>query len=83
MRSSVANERSIARLADLHEFAELKMYFDEQREAEIQALARKTFAKPSEHDSLEWEKKKAFYAGVDAVLSLPATKREAQRKESQ
>jgi hypothetical protein len=74
---------AIARLADLREFAELKRHFDEQREADIQALARKTFARPDEHDQLEWERKKAFYAGVDAVLSLPAKERESQRKEQQ
>lgn len=75
--------RTIARLADLHEFSELKAYFDELREADIQALARKTFAQPSEHDQLEWERKKAFYAGVDAVFALPAKQRESLRKESQ
>jgi hypothetical protein len=73
----------IARIADLHEFAELKQHFDDQREEDIKALARKTFAQPAEHDTLEWERKKAFYAGVDAVLSLPVKERESQRKESQ
>lgn len=73
----------VVRLADLHEFAELKKHFDEQCEEEIQALARKTFALPEHHDRLEWERKKAFYAGVDAVLSLPVKERESQRKESQ
>jgi len=72
----------IARLADLREFAELKQFFDEQREEVIQKLARQTFALPEEHDRLEWERKKAFYAGVDAVLALPVKEREAQRKES-
>lgn len=71
----------IARLADLREFDELKQEFDARREADIQALARKTFAQPSEHETLEWERKKAFYAGVDAVLSLPVKERESQRKE--
>lgn len=71
----------VARLADLREFAELKQAFDDIREADIQALARKTFAMPSEHDTLEWEKKKAFYAGVDAVLSLPVKERQSQREE--
>jgi hypothetical protein len=75
--------RTIARLADLHEFAELKRYFDEQREADIQALARKTFAQPAEHDQIEWERKKSFYAGVDAVLALPVKARDSLRKESQ
>jgi hypothetical protein len=73
----------IARLADLHEFAELQQEFVERREEDIQALARKTFALPEEHDMLEWERKKAFYAGVEAVLSLPVKERESQRKESQ
>lgn len=79
----MADVRIIARLADLHEFAELATYFDEQREEDIKSLARKTFALPEQHDRLEWEKKKAFYAGVDAVLKLPAKQRESQRKESQ
>ncbi len=79
----VADPKTIARLADLHEWAELTAYFEEQREDEIQRLARKTFAQPEHHDSLEWERKKAFYAGVDAVLSLPVKERESQRKESQ
>ena len=74
--------RTIARLADTHEFAELKAYFDEQREEDIQALARKTFAQPAEHDQIEWERKKAFYAGVDAVFALPAKQRDSLRKES-
>ena len=74
--------RTIARLADLHEFAELKLYFDEKREEDIQALARKTFAQPAEHDQLEWERKKAFYAGVAAVFALPVEQRESLRKES-
>lgn len=75
--------RTIARLADLHEFAELKLYFDEQREVDIQTLARKTFSQPEEHDQIEWERKKAFYAGVDAVLALPVKQRDSLRKESQ
>lgn len=75
--------RTVARLADIHEFAELKRYFDEQCEADVQTLARKTFAQPSEHDQLEWERKKAFYAGVDAVFALPVKQREILRKESQ
>lgn len=73
----------IARLADFREFDELKKEFDDRREEDIQALARKTFALPEEHGALEWERKKAFYAGVDAVLALPAKERESQRKESQ
>lgn len=75
--------RMIARLADLREFAELKEYFREQREADVEALARKTFALPEEHDRLEWERLKARYAGIDAALALPEKAREAQRKESQ
>jgi len=78
----LADVRLTARLADLPEFAELKQHFDERREEDIQALARKTFSQPHEHDVLEWERKKAFYAGVDAVLSLPVRERESQRKES-
>jgi Fe-S cluster assembly scaffold protein SufB len=72
----------IARLADLREFAELETHFKERREEDIQVLARKTFAHPDQHDAIEWERKKAFYAGVDAVLSLPEKERNSQRKES-
>jgi hypothetical protein len=79
----VADVRTIARLADMLEFGELKLYFDERREEEVQRLARKTFAIPEEHDEKEWLRLKAFYAGVDAVLALPAKERESQRKESQ
>jgi hypothetical protein len=79
----VADLKTVARLADLHEWAELKKHFDEEREEDIQRLARKTFAQPEHHDRIEWERKKAFYAGVDAVLSLPSKVREEQRKESQ
>jgi hypothetical protein len=79
----MADLRTIARLADLHEFEELKQHFDAEREEAVQRLARKTFALPEEHDTLEWEKLKAFYAGAAAVLSLPAKERESQRKESQ
>jgi hypothetical protein len=79
----VADLKTVARLADLHEWAELEKHFNEVREEEIQRLARKTFAQPEHHDRLEWERKKAFYAGVDAVLSLPVRVREEQRKESQ
>lgn len=75
--------RTIARLAELHEFAALREHFEEQRERDIEALARKTFALPEHHDRLEWERKKAYYAGVDAVLALPVKAREAIRKESQ
>ncbi len=65
----------IARLADLHEFAELKLEFDERREEAVEKLARKTFKLPEEHDMLEWQRLKAFWAGVDAVLSLPPEER--------
>jgi hypothetical protein len=79
----VADIRTIARLADLREFEELKQHFVAEREEAVQRLARKTFALPEEHDEKEWLRLKAFYAGVDAVLSLPAKERESQRKESQ
>jgi hypothetical protein len=78
----VADVQMIARLADLREFAELKQHFDEEREEDIERLARKTFAQPAHHDALEWERKKAFYHGVDAVLSMPVRERDNQRKES-
>jgi hypothetical protein len=73
----------IAHLADLREFAELRAHFDEVQQSTIEKLARQTFALPEEHDRLEWERKKAFFAGVDAVLVLPMKERESQRKESQ
>ena len=70
----------IARLADLREFAELKAEFDERREEQVQALARKTFRLPAEHDQLEWERLKAFYIGVAAVLDEPLKARQATEK---
>lgn len=79
----MADVRTLARLADLHEFAELKQHFDELREEEVQRLARKTFALPEQHDRLEWERLKARWAGIDAVLSLPVKERDKQREESQ
>jgi hypothetical protein len=80
---STADMKTVARLADLYEWAELEKHFAEALEDDVLRLARKTFAQPEHHDQLEWERKKAFYAGVDAVLALPAKQREAQRKESQ
>ena len=73
----MANRDMIARLADLREFTELKSEFDERREEQVQKLARKTFALPEEHDRLEWERLKAFYEGVDAVLGEPVKARRA------
>lgn len=61
----------IARLADLREFSELRQHFDDLREEEVQRLARKTFASPELHERVEWERLKARWAGVDAVLDFP------------
>lgn len=71
----MADGRMIATLADLPGLRELKMAFDERCEKDVQALARKTFANPEEHDADEWKRLKAFYAGVDAVLALPTQER--------
>lgn len=79
----MADTRTIARLADLHEFEVLRQHFEEEQEEAVQRLARKTFAVPEEWDEKDWLRLKAYYAGVDAVLSLPAKERESQRKESQ
>ncbi len=67
----MANAAMIARLAELREFAELKSHFDERRDHEVTELGRKLFANPEAHDRFEAERLKGFYAGVDAVLSLP------------
>lgn len=61
----------IARLADLREFSELRQHFDAIREDEVKTLAIKTFKSPEHHDRIEWERLKARWAGVDAVLDLP------------
>lgn len=81
---SAADVRMLARLADIHEFHELKKHFDVDREEAVQALSRKTFANPEGHDRLEWEKLRAYYAGVDAVLALPVKARRtvSNREES-
>jgi uncharacterized protein YciW len=67
----------IARLADLREFGELKAHFDERRERDVSSLGRKMFANPEEHERLEAERLKAFYAGVAAVLDEPLKARRA------
>ena len=68
-----ANFPMLARLNDIAEFRELKKYFDAKAEEDVQALARKTFKNPETHDALEWERLRAYYAGVDAVLGMPKT----------
>ena len=45
----------IARLADLSEFRELQAYIAEREEKDVETLARKTYALPEEHDTLEWQ----------------------------
>lgn len=72
----------IARLADLREFDELCQHFKAQREEEVQRLARKTFALPEAHGSVEWERLKARWDGIDEALAFPAKQREKNRKES-
>ena len=75
----------IARLADLPEFRELIAHIDEREESDVEALARKTYRLPEEHDQAEWARLKAYYAGARAVLELPAIARAemSTRKESQ
>lgn len=72
----------IARLAELREFDELKQYADERRESEVQALARKTFSSPENHDTVEWERLKAFWAGVDMILGAPRKMTVSESKET-
>ena len=79
----MADGHMIARLADLREFAELGKHIDAAEEGAVERLARKTYALPAEHDTLEWEKLKAFYAGARSVLELPHKLRDAERKETQ
>ena len=80
-----ANYPMLARLGEIAEFHELKKYFDAKAEEDVQTLARQTFKNPEGHDRLEWEKLRAYYAGVDAVLNLPkiAKQKTADGKESQ
>jgi len=80
----VADIRMIARLADLPEFRELEKHIKEREEEDVQKLARKTYKLPEHHDTLEWEKLKARYAGAYDVVGLPAIARELlKREESQ
>lgn len=77
----MADARMIARLAELREFEELRAYLEERREAEIEALGRRTFANPEEHDRIEWERLRARWSGIEMALALP--KRFTERKEKQ
>ena len=75
----------IARLADLPEFRELEKHIREREEADVQSLARKTYKLPEKHETLEWERLKARYAGAFDVIELPAKARkelETNREES-
>jgi chromatin segregation and condensation protein Rec8/ScpA/Scc1 (kleisin family) len=72
----------VARLAEIREFQELVEHFNELREDDVKKLARKTYAKPEEHDRIEWERLRAYHAGIDAVLGFPA-KSIKHEKESQ
>lgn len=71
----------IARLADLREMEELRQHFFEQREEEVQRLARKTFAFPEDHDRIAWERLKARWDGIEEALNFPAKQRDKQRKD--
>jgi chromatin segregation and condensation protein Rec8/ScpA/Scc1 (kleisin family) len=71
----------IARLADLREFDELCQHFAALKEEEVQRLARKTFALPEQHETVEWERLKARWSGIDEVLALPVKERK-NRKEA-
>lgn len=80
----MADIRMIARLADLPEFRELEKHIKEREEEDVKTLARKTYKLPEKHETLEWEKLKARYAGAFDVLELPAAAREQlNREESQ
>lgn len=67
----MADPSKIARLADLHEFAELKAHFEERREQDTVALGKKMIANPEAYDRIDAERLKAFYAGALAVLDAP------------
>lgn len=80
----MADIRMIARLADLPEWRELEKHVKEREEEDVKTLARKTYALPEKHDTLEWEKLKARYAGAFDVIGLPEAAREQiKREESQ
>lgn len=75
----MADQRLIAILGDLPGFIELKTYSVEERERRLETLARKTFANPEGHERLEWEKLRAFAAGMDFVLSAPERLKETPK----
>lgn len=65
----------VARLAESPEFAALKEHFDQLAVEEAHELGRKNFAAPDSHDSLEWEKLRAFHKGAAAVFAQPVRSR--------
>lgn len=80
----MADIRMIARLADLPEWYELEKHIREREEEDVQTLARKTYRLPEKHETLEWERLKARYAGAFDVIGLPkAASEELKREESQ
>lgn len=79
----MTDPRTIARLAEMHEFKELRRHFDELFKKETDRLAQKSLKNPEEFDRLEWERLRARFAGVNQVLQLPSEAQDVLRKESQ
>lgn len=65
------NPDMVARLVAVPEFIELQQHFEKEQAEAVARLGRKSFAQPSEHDVLEWERLSAYYKGISAVLTLP------------
>lgn len=77
-------ERQIARLAGNPDFEALKQFLAREEDEAVQALARKSFALPEEHDTVEWQKLRAYWDGARSVIkTAEAAHRAVQKAESQ
>lgn len=73
-------ERQIARLGDNFDFGALRQMMAAREEEAVQALARKTYKIPEQHDRVEWEKLASFWNGVRHVFSTVESAQAAVRK---
>lgn len=70
----------IARLANMHEFGELRDLLEAEREEAIAKLGRQVFANPETHDRLEAERLRAFHRGVEHVFATVRRLAEKERE---
>ena len=67
----MADIRTVARLAGMLEFDELKAYFADAKENEYGKLARKLFTNPETLDPIKLAELRGFYKGIEEVLEKP------------